>query len=245
MKIIIKIINGLKKLNINQTVKFLFIACFTLIISACGSTPQPVVQIESNVFAKPETSVGYIYITPEEKATTHIYGASCLLCYGVASSLTSKLDTHLEDTIDQQELDNISTLVFAEYSIRTPNIKEVVLTTPIEKLGKFKGELGYAKKDFRGLKEALNVDILVVLELHRHGAYRSFSSYVPNGDPQGYIAGLLYAVDLSSNAYIQYVELDEKVQPEGEWDEPTTFPSVTTSYYQAVENIKNTIRNAI
>ena len=68
---------------------------------------------------------------------------------------------------------------------------------------------------------------------------------MPNGDPQGYIAGLLYAVDLNSNAYIQYLELDEKVQPEGEWDEPTTFPSVTTSYYQAVENIKNRIRNAI
>lgn len=232
-------------LNFRHSVKCLFIVITTLILAACGSTPQPLVEIESNVFTKPETSVGYVYILPEEKATTHIYGASCLLCYGVASSLTSKLDTHLEGTIDQQELNNISALVLEEYSIRTSNIKEVTLAVPISKLSKFKGELGFAKKDFRALKDSLGVDILVVLELHRHGAYRSFSSYVPNGDPQGYIAGLLYAVDLNSNAYIQYLELDEKVPPEGEWDEPTTFPSVTTSYYQAVENIKNRIRNAI
>lgn len=232
-------------LHFSHAKKCFFIVCLTLIITACGSTPQPLVEIESNIFTQPETRVGYAYIMPEDKATTHIYGASCLLCYGVASSLTSKLDTHLESAIDQQELINIRTLVLDEYSTRTSNIKEVALTVPISKLSKFKGELGFAKKDFRALKDTLEVDILVVLELHRHGAYRSFSSYVPNGDPQGYLAGLLYAVDLNSNAYIQYLEIDEKVQPEGEWDEPTTFPSVTTSYYQAIENVKNRIRNAI
>ncbi|WJG08157.1 hypothetical protein [Aliiglaciecola sp. LCG003] len=226
-------------------VKFIVVLSLTMLLAACGSTPQPTVAMTSNIFAKPDVKVGYVYVAPEDKATTHIYGASCLLCYGVASTLTSKLDRHLETQVDANELENIKALVLEEYGQKTPNIKIVSLSKPIAKMNKFKGELGFAKKDFRALKQELDIDVLVVLELHRHGAFRSFSQYIPNGDPQGHIAGLLYAVDLESNAYVQYLSLDEKVQPEGEWDEPPTFPSVTTSYYQAIENFKAKVRDAI
>ncbi|QDP02619.1 hypothetical protein [Thalassotalea sp. PS06] len=225
--------------------KYFVVAILAITLTACGSTPQPTVALSTNVFAKPDLKVGVAYIQPASQATTHIYGAGCLLCYGVASSLTAKLDTHLKSNVDNGELENIKNLVLERYKLKTQNVSLVELPVPVNKMKKFKGELGYATKDFRSLKEKLDIDVLVVLEITEHGAYRSFSNYIPNGDPQGHVSGLLYGIDLETNAYIQYMKFNETIQPSGEWDEPPTFPSVTTSYYQAVENTKQAITKAI
>jgi len=225
--------------------KHLFLTGLVVLLTACGSTPQPTVALNTNALTNKELKIGIVYAPPEDKATTHIFGAGCLLCYGVASALTSTLDSHLESTIDATELDNLKALVLSEYSQRSNNVEFVTLPTPMKKLKKFKGELGFAKKDFRPLKETLALDMIVVFEVSRYGAYRSFSNYIPNGDPQGHIAGALYAIDLNTNAFVQYLKIDEMVQPTGEWDEAPAFPSITTSYYQAVENFKQKIRDAI
>lgn len=229
----------------SHTLKITVITALTFLLAACGSTPQPTVALESNNVGVDKTVV-FAYVGPEdESGTTHIYGASCLLCYGVAAGLTSSLDTHLESTVDASEMEAIRDLVISEYREHNSDVSVVTLNTDIKKLKKFKGELGFAPKDFRPLAETLNADVLVLLELTEHGAYRSFSGYVPNGDPQGYVHGLLSTIDLKTNAYIQYLVIDEKVQPEGEWDEPTTFPGVTNAYYQAVENVKQKLADSI
>tara|TARA_B100000700_G_C14893090_1_gene783676 strand:- start:256 stop:957 length:702 start_codon:yes stop_codon:yes gene_type:complete len=229
----------------SHTLKITVITALTFLLAACGSTPQPTVALESNNVGVDKTVV-FAYVGPEdESGTTHIYGASCLLCYGVAAGLTSSLDTHLESTVDASEMEAIRDLVISEYREHNSDVSVVTLNTEIKKLKKFKGELGFAPKDFRPLAETLNADVLVLLELTEHGAYRSFSGYVPNGDPQGYVHGLLSTIDLKTNAYIQYLVIDEKVQPEGEWDEPTTFPGVTNAYYQAVENVKQKLADSI
>lgn len=233
-------------MNLNgKTIKSALIVTLALVLTACGSTPQPTVQLQSNQVGT-DKKVAFVYVGPEDTAaTTHIYGAGCLLCYGVASALTSSLDKHLEGTIDATELNALKDLVIQEYRQYNSDMQVVTLNTPINKLKKFKGELGFAEKDFRPLKDTLNADVLVVFELYEHGAYRSFSEYIPNGDPQGYVSGKLYTVDLSTNAYIQYLVIDQKVQPEGLWDEPPTFPGVTNAYYQAIENAKQKLADAI
>lgn len=227
-----------------MNIKTLLIALVSLTLVACGSTPQPTVTIDTNVFAKPGLKVGYYSKVTEKNATTHIYGASCLLCYGVASALTSSLDKHLEATVTPEELVAMKELVASEYKERVTSFEDV--TFEVKKLKKFKGhKLGFAEKDYTSLKEKLGVDVLVVFEVYAHGAYRGFTNYVPTTDPQGYVSGLLYAIDLETNAYVQYLKINEMVQPQSEWDEPPTFPSVTTSYYQAVENVKTKIKDAI
>lgn len=231
-------------LSCKMSFKSTFIFVAFVLLAGCGSTPQPEVKLSTNILAQPETKIGYVYVSTAKEATTHIFGASCLLCYGVASALTSSLDTHLEKTIDTSELTAISELVKLGYSKFPAEFREVSLSKPVDKLKKFKGEHGFAKRDFRPLKEELGIDVLVVLQIDSHGAYRGFNGYIPTSDPQGHVSGLLYAVDLTNNAYLQYVPLVENVQPEGEWDEPPTFPSVTTSYYQATENVKEKVRGA-
>ena len=229
----------------SHKIKISLVATFTLLLAACGSTPQPTVALQANNVSA-DKKVVFAYVGPEDaKGTTHIYGASCLLCYGVAAGLTSSLDTHLESTVDAAEMEAIRDVVISEYRQHNNDISVVTLDMPVSKLKKFKGELGFAPVDFRVFAEKLNADVLVLLELAEHGAFRSFSGYVPNGDPQGYVHGLLSTIDLKTNGYIQYLVIDEKVQPEGEWDEPTAFPSVTNAYYQAVENVKQKLADAI
>ena len=231
--------------NSGLKIKQLFILGLTLLLGACAGTPQPTISMTDNLFINDKLKVGIAYIPPKEKATTHILGADCLLCYAVAAVLTGKLDTHLETTINTDELTTMQELVLSEYAQRSEGVELVALPTPIDQFKDFGGELGFAKKDFRSVKETLGIDILVIFHITRHGAYRSFTNYIPNGDPQGYVAGFLYAVDLNSNAYIQYLEINETIQPSGAWDEPPGFPSVTTSYYQAVENTKQKIKSAL
>ncbi|MBB1439906.1 hypothetical protein H5202_14740 [Shewanella sp. SG41-4] len=232
-------------IKVTSKLKHFFIAVTALLLAACANTPQPPVALNTNLLANPDLKLGMVYRPPTSKATTHIYGAGCLLCYGVASALTAKLDDHLQKAIDDSELSKMNDLVKAKYSQYSKNIEYVTLPTSINRLKKFKGELGFAEKDFRPLKETLGIDVLVVFEIYRHGAYRSFSNYFPNGDPQGHVAGILYAIDLNTNAYIHYKEINEMIQPAGEWDEPKDFPSVTTAYYQAVENVKKQLEQSI
>ncbi len=221
--------------------KLFFISGLALLLSACGSTPHGFIPLVKNVVQEDGKSIGFAYISPKANATTNIYGANCLLCYGVASALTSALDTHLKNTISADELLVLKTAVIDKYKSLDVDLIETNLSSPINKMKKFKGDIGFAKRDFRVLKDTLGLDMLVVLDIREHGAYRSFSSYIPNGDPQGYVAGLVYTVDLNTNAYVQYMRFNELVQPQGEWDEPDDFPSVTTAYYQALENVKSHI----
>lgn len=231
------------KNKMKKTIKLIVLLSVAVILAACGSTPQPTVSLPSNTVKADQLNVGFVYIGPQEKATTHINGAACLLCYAVASGLTSSLDTHLENNIAEDELDGIRGLVRDKYSALYASVTDLTLPMEIKKLKKFKGGIGFAQRDFSALKEQLGVDVLVILDISEHGAFRSFSNYIPNGDPQGYVNGLLYAVDLQDNRYIQYQSLRTTVQPPGDWDEPPTFPGVTTSYFQAVEDLKKKLSN--
>lgn len=231
--------------SISSQLKIGAIVLISVLLAACGSTPQGFVPLVKNNVQNQGTKIGFVYISPEDKATTNIYGAGCLLCYGVASALTSSLDTHIESEISADELLVIKQAVVDGYGALDVSLQEITLAKPIDKMKKFDGENGFAKRDFRSLKQSKGLDMLVVLELNEHGAYRSFSNYVPNGDPQGYVSGTLYTVDLTTNGYIQYLKIDEKVQPQGNWDEPPTFPSVTTAYYQALENVKDSIKKSL
>ncbi len=233
--------------TIELALKRLAVVAIVLVLTACGITPQPMIKLDTNILSKQDLKVGVIVSMPEDKATTHIFGASCLLCYGVASGLTSSLDKHLESSITTDELENIKQLILDGYENRNVEIKEITLSKEAKKLKKFKtkAKTGFASRNYKPIKKLHDVDLVVVLELYAHGAYRSFSQYIPNGDPMGYLSGKLFTIDLNSNAYVQYLEIDEKVQPEGEWDDPNGFPSVTTAYYQAIENAKKKVKDAI
>jgi hypothetical protein len=97
------------------------------------------------------------------------------------------------------------------------------------------------KKDFKILKAKYGVDELVVIDVTSLGVQRHYSAYISNGDPNGYIAGDIYIVDLASNTYRWQLALNSMKQTEGKWDEPPGFPAITNAYFEAIERGKDQI----
>ncbi len=230
------------------SIKRVVIVFLALVLAACSTTPQPTVNFSSNNFSSDNVRIGYIVSLPD-KATTHIYGAGCLLCYGVASALTSSLDKHLRGNVNNDELTVLSDMVKQNYVEKTANAELIDVTehaAKLKKLKKFKtkAKVGFAKKDHRGLRATLNIDHLVILTVQAHGAVRNFANYIPTSDPQGFVRGSLIGIDLSSNEFSHFVEFNQRVQPDGEWDADKTYPTVMMAYYQAVENAKELIKSS-
>ena len=214
---------------------FGLVATIALLLTGCKTIPQAPIVINKELITQSDNRVGLYFET--EAPTTHIYGASCLLCYGVASAANSSLSSHLEGIAidDVQQLKNI---VEESLKAQGKTIEVVVLPKRIKKLPKFKSQPNFPKRDFRKLQERLKLDTLIVIHIPEHGAYRSYSAYIPNGGPVGTVRGEIYTVDLNTNKYIQYKKIDIKVSSSGNWDEPPSFPGVTNAYYAAIEKAK-------
>lgn len=207
----------------------------------CGGTPQaPVLLNKQSFFAKENPArVGVIFET--EQPTTHIYGASCLLCYGVASAANSSLSTHLEG-IPLDDINAIKGFTTSYLEGQGKEVKVIELKKKLKKLPSFKKSPGFPDKDFRKLKDVHGIDHLIVIHLPEHGAYRSYNAYIATSDPLGAVLGKVFTIDLNTNQYLQYAEINQKVAVNGAWDEPPSFPGVTTAYYEAIEKTKETIK---
>jgi hypothetical protein len=205
-----------------------------LTLAGCGSTPQPLLSYDKNHFSDNKDVVG-VYYTERPEVDTHLFGANCLLCYAVASAANSGLTKHVQ-TLTSQDLSALGDDVVKIIGNSNVDVKKISTLINFAKLAKFKTkELNFAKKDHRSLKETLGIDKLIVISLTTIGAHRSYSSYVPNGGPSGSVSGLVYSVDLTTNKFELYQQINNHVPVQGEWDEPPTYPGLTNSYYQALD----------
>ena len=207
-----------------------------LFLMGCGTIPQAPIALDMNKFTQPENRVG-IFFELTNKPTTNIYGAGCLLCYGVASASTGSLDKHLE-TLALDDINNLQKVLIDKLESQDKQIKIVEVK---KKLKKFKSQPDFPDRDFRELKEEYGIDSLIVVNVIEHGAFRSFNGYVATSDPMGFVKASVYTVDLTTNKYIQYDDIEIKVNVNGNWDEAPSFPGVTGAYYEAIEKAKEAI----
>jgi len=211
-----------------------------LVMVGCASNPQKSVALSQDFYSSGDKTVG-VYVDELPAADTHFFGAGCLLCYGAAAIANSSLTSHIQalstdDLIGVDE--SIAKLVTKK------GIAANIINAPVdfEGLKKFTTqEEDFAKQDYRPLRESLGVDKLVVIDFNIVGAHRSYSGYIPTSDPVGAVIGKAYTVDLATNKYILYEEIDVKVSTSGEWDEPPSFPGITNAYYQAIEIAKEKV----
>lgn len=223
-----------------KKIKVILLLVVSLSFIGCASTPQPTIPLSQTFYTNKEASVG-VYMMPLPKVDTHIVGASCLLCYGIASAANSSLTSHFE-SLNANDLKILNELV--NNRITSKGIRSTLITSDInlKKFKKFKKLDSYFPKiDFRPLKEKLGVSKLVVIDLNTLGAYRPYSAYVPTGDPTGTVMGVVYTIDLATNKYDLYETIDIKINTHGNWDEPPSFPGVSNAYYQAIESAKDKI----
>lgn len=212
----------------------------SMMMFGCATVQQAPLALSEDFYSSGDKVVG-VYVDELPKTDTHLVGASCLLCMAAASMANSSLTDHIR-SLNTDELSGLNKSVARVVSGKGVKVNPISAPIDISKLGKFKSDgANFAEKDFRPLKDRLNVDKLIVIDLNTVGAYRPYSSYVPTGDPVGTVTGQAYTVDLATNKYELYEGIDFKVSVQGEWDEPPAFPGVTNAYFQAIELTKDKI----
>lgn len=216
------------------------LAAIGVFLSACVTAPQKPVTLSQEALSQKNARVG-IAMTALPKVDTEFPGASCLLCYGVASATHSTLTAHVQK-LGIEDLPKLKDDLAAR--LKQKGIETVVISDAIDikKLEDFpgKGE-NIATKNFTGFKQKYDIDRLVIIDITAIGMWRAYSAYIPAGDPKAKLAGQSYMVNLKNNSYEWYLPFDINKAAAGVWDEPPAYPGLTNAYYQTLELGKDQI----
>jgi hypothetical protein len=216
------------------------ILCITLLLAACKTTSQGTLFLKSDALSPQNGKVG-IVMTALPKVDTTFPGASCLLCLATASSVNSALTKHahtmsnqdfakikddIADTLRKKGVD--VTVISEEFNLK--GLKDAAGSTP-----------NAARKDFRPLKDKYHVDHLVLVDIHFAGFLRNYSAYISRGDAIATVQGAVSVINLSSNDYEMFQDLDVIKAADDTWSEPPNYPGLTNAYFNAVESSKDKI----
>jgi hypothetical protein len=210
-------------------------------LTGCASNPQLPVSFGDNALAAHSGRVG-VAMTAMPKVDTSFPGADCLLCLATAATANSSLTRHTH-MLTGDELLTIKDGIADR--LRKKGVDAVVIAENlnIKQLKDFSGGgVNIAKKDFRPLKDQYKVDHLVLIDITRLGFVRNYAAYISRGDPIAELDGTLAVVNLATNAYDFYQEINQSKGSEGGWDEPPDFPGLTNAYYAVIESGKDAVQ---
>ena len=223
-----------------STLQRLIIPVVLLLVSGCASAPVHHASLSEEVVTGKAGKVG-VMMTAVPKPDTSFPGADCLLCLAAAATTNSSL-TKYTHTLSTAEVIAYRASVVKAMRADGADAIEITQALDFKKLPNVKTPVPDApKKDFKSLKATYGIDELVVIDVTSLGVERHYSAYISNGDPNGFITGDVYIVDLASNTYRWQLSLNSMKQTEGKWDEPPSFPAITNAYFEAIERGKDQI----
>lgn len=208
-------------------------------LGGCASVIQQPVALSSNALAPSAGRVG-VAMAALPKVDTEFPGAGCLLCLAVASATNSTLTAHVR-TLPYEDLTELKRQVAA--ALAKKGVEAVVIDGDfkLDELQKSGGDAtNMAPRDFRPLRDKYKVERLILVSVNVLGVWRNYSAYVPTGDPWATLKGIVYMVNLQSNALEWYAPIDI-VRGAAVWDQPPKFPDLTNAYFQVIELGKDAV----
>jgi hypothetical protein len=225
-----------------RTVLAASLAVFTLLLgSGCATPPQAPIPLAPQALKTAGTRIG-VAMAPVPKVDTHLPGASCLLCLAAASVANSGLTRHA-GTLPLEELPRLR-LDLAE-RLRKQGLEAIVIEQDV-KLDDLPAvsaqEPNRARRNFASLGEKYKLDKLLVIEITALGFQRTYSAYIPTGDPKSLFRASGYIVNLKDHTLEWYQPVEILKSAEGPWDEPPQYPGLTNAYFQALEMGQDSLR---
>jgi hypothetical protein len=202
--------------------------------TGCASKPQLPVALDAASLATNAPRIG-VAMTKLPKAEVHLPGADCLLCIMAASAGNLTLSKHT-DTLGLEDLPQLKTVIAER--LRKRGATPVVLPDALDvaALPDSSATVENApKKNFASLAAKHGIDKLLVVDIQTVGFVRRYASYIPAGDPRGTLRATGYIVNLKTNTYEWFANVDVEKSAEGPWDEPPKFPGLTNAFYQSLE----------
>ncbi len=226
-------------------IKLILLLALVAIGTGCATAPQDPIALTKDFYDEPAKVAIYQKSFPETASMT-MPGASCLLCMAAAAVANDAVSGHTK-TLSTEELSTAVKGMEAALEEQGMGVEWVDIEEPMQRLPRFKSpeESDYPREDYRGLREVVDADHLMVIEFGHIGVERTYANYVPTSSPQGAVTGTLYMVDLNTNEYYLFDPIHVRVPVEGDWKEPPEFPGVTMAYFEALERAKIQIGNAL
>jgi len=209
-------------------------------LAGCKSNPQLPVSFADHGLNAQSGRVG-VAMTALPKVDTAFPGADCLLCIATAATANSSLTKHTHG-LTSEDLSTLKEGIAGRLRTKGVDVTVIAEDLNIKQLKDFSdGGVNIAKKDFRPLKDKYKVDRLLVIDITRLGFVRNYSAYISRGEPTAALNGTVSVVNLSTNTYDFFAEINQSKGAEGSWDEPPDFPALTNAYYAVVETGKDAI----
>ncbi|SHH56143.1 hypothetical protein [Massilia sp. CF038] len=216
----------------------LFLAALAFVITGCATAPQVPVALTPKALATPGTRVA-IAMTELPKINTFFPGASCLLCMAAAELNHTAMTAHVQK-LTYEELPKLNAQLAAVMTKKGHQPRLVNIN--LEALPDFKTDApNFARKDFRGLKQSMGVEKIVVIQVTMVGIERMYSTYIPVAEPKAVVKGQSFMVNLTDNSLEWYTPIDIQKASDGNWDEAPAFPGLTNAYFQTLEMTKDQV----
>lgn len=223
--------------------KVLLLVIVGSLFAGCSTAP-PFVSLSKEFYQNPNTHVGLVVMQPETPSFTW-EGDVGLIEAGIIKVATASLDSHVKtlDLAEFKTIENELAEVLRQKGFTTQVIAEV---PDLEKLKDFsdpdtKDAIYFAEKDMTHLAKELGVDYLVWLRVSQAGVARPYHGFIPMGAPRAafYVACRIF--DLRSNRLLWKHLVIKANSPDGNWDEPPSFPGLSNSFYVTLEQAKKEI----
>jgi hypothetical protein len=229
--------------------KFLYIGTLVLSVFITGCSTLPPVQqlsLDKGSIQSQKKSIKIGIISREvSEASVALPGADCLLCIAFASAANSSLSSHFKTlSSDLPDLDNMLLSILKKQNLNVSLISENFDFDQAAKIDVTKEQHLAARRDFRPLAKQHNLTHIIVFDIKGHGAVRNYSSYIATSPPYASVRGNVYMIDINTNQYVWNKNIDQRLNAQGQWDVPPTYPKLTNAYYSVIETVKESVLEA-
>ncbi len=226
----------------NRIKIFVLVAALSLGIVGCAPTITPI-PIESDFWAGTTANIGVVML-PAPPVAASFPGADCLLCMMTAQAANGGLARHVA-TLNDDELKDFPQQIVA--ALRKKQIQAIAVedVTPLKEMEKIQptDENG-ADRDF-GIYRDQGFTHVVLVDIGALGVARNYAAYVPTGDPFGVMSGSVALIDVANNKFEMRMVINSTYTTGGNWNDPPSYPSVTNSFYAAIEQGKEMVLSAL
>lgn len=225
--------------------KTALLLCIAAFSSGCA-TIKPSVPFSQDFWNEKDKTVAIVVEQlPEPDYLTQ--GQQGLLDLAINEGANSTLNDYLHE-LDISEFQGIADEFRTLFESQGLSVVTQEVDAKLPDLRGFNGGGGtnpFADYDYRPLKSKFQADRLLLIKVLRAGVVRPYYGFIPTGEPLANFVVEGRVIDLETNRLLWRVHFDEKLGIQEPWDEPPSFPNVTTAFFKTMELARVKLRDDV
>jgi hypothetical protein len=198
--------------------KTLSVAMCAILLSSCAA--EKGVQLNETFWQQKQHKVAIVPVKPAKPGVTMV-GSQGLVDLAINSAMTNQLDAQLRKT-DLTWYHSLSNQIAAQLKQR--HIPATVANT----------EMNLNNQRLASISAQHHTNEVLVMKLQAVGVIRRYTGFIPAGAPEAYCVLKGELIDTTTKQ-VKWRHLAEvKLPIQGKWDQPPTYPNVTSAVKEAI-----------